>query len=221
MSVGSVVIAETTLLANAIRTAPHARVRAYPTWDLAQLGRHVGEIHGWATGIVRDVATERPSRAKLTDVPDDEIAGVLHVGAAALAKALDACDPAASVWGFAGDGTNGFWCRRMVTETTIHRWDAEDAVGQPSVVDDEIALDGIDECVAIYLEPALAEWSLSTSGASVTASDGGASCTVSGTPTDVWLFVMRRGRLADLEVAGDEGVATRFADAIAGVRGPA
>lgn len=221
MSVGTVVIAETTLLANAIRTAPHARVRTYPTWNLAQLGRHVGEIHGWATGIVRDGATERPSRAKLTDVGDNEIAGVLHVGAAALAEVLDACDPAASVWTFAGDGTNAFWRRRMLLETTIHRWDAEDAVGQLSGVDDQTALDGLAECVAVYLEPNLSAWTLSTSGAAVTATDGSFRCTVSGGPLETWLFVMGRRRLAGMEVTGDMGTATRFAEAIAAVRGPA
>ena len=220
MSVGSTIIEESTLLANAIRQAPHARVRKYPSWDLAQLGRHVGEIHGWVTGIVRDGAAERPSRAKLTDVPDDEIPGVLHIGAAALAKVLDECDPSAPVWTFVAGGTNGFWCRRMVLETTIHRWDAEDAIGTPSPVPEQRALEGVDESVTTYAQAALADWELATAGSSVSARHGDGSCTISGVPLDMWLFLMGRRGLVGLEVDGDRQTAEHLANALAGLRGP-
>jgi uncharacterized protein (TIGR03083 family) len=221
VSVGSAIVDETNLLADAIRTAPHARVRKYPSWDLAQLGRHVAEIHGWATGIVRDNAAERPSRSKLTDVPDDEVAGVLHISAASLAKTLDACDLDAPVWTFGRGGTNAFWCRRMLLETTIHRWDAEDAIGRVTEVPEDVALDGIDECLSVYLNGALPGWSLSSEGAAVTASDGGDPCTISGLALDMWLLVMGRHNLRGLEVTGDTVVAERLVTALADVRGPA
>lgn len=221
MSVGSAVVTETNLLADAVRTAPHARVRKYPSWDLAQLGRHVAEIHGWAMGIVRDGPAERPSRSKLTDVPDDEVAGVLHISAAGLAKVLDACDRDASVWTFGPPGTNAFWCRRMLLETTIHRWDAEDAIGRITAVSEEAALDGIDECLSVYLGAALPDWSLTCDGAAVTATAGAESCTISGASLDMWLFVMGRRDVRGLEVSGDLAVADRLASDLATVRGPA
>ncbi|MFT5223273.1 MAG: hypothetical protein ACI867_001588, partial [Glaciecola sp.] len=148
--VGQQIIAEATLLADAIRMEPHAKVRKYPSWDLACLGRHVGEIHAWATGIVRDGATERPLRAKLDNVADKDVPGVVHVGAVALAETLDVCDLAGPVWSFAEDWTNGFWCRRMLMETTIHRWDAQDAIGTVTPIAHEIALLGIQECLEVY-----------------------------------------------------------------------
>lgn len=221
MSVGSSIVAETNLLAEAIRTAPHARVRKYPSWDLAQLGRHVAEIQGWAMGIVRDGVPDRPARSKLTDVPDDEVAGVLHIAAAGLAGVLDACDRDASVWTFGPGGTNAFWCRRMLFETTIHRWDAEDAIGRTSAVSDDVALDGIDECLSVYLDAALPDWSLSADGVAVTASTGGDSCTVSGSPLEMWLFLMGRRGLRGLQVAGDTAAAESLVAALGEVRGPA
>lgn len=222
MTVGQQIVSETTLLADAIRTAPHAKVRKYPTWDLAQLGRHVGEIHGWVTGVVRDAATERPStRAKLTDVPDEDIPGVLHIGASRLAEVLDGCDLGGPVWSFTGMTTNGFWCRRMLLETTIHRWDAQDAVGKVTPVPDEVALDGIDEALTSYAIPSLPDWDLSVSGASVVASGSTGSCTITGQPLDVWLLVMGRRRLAGLDVTGDDAAATALTEALLALRGPA
>lgn len=222
MTVGAQIIAETTLLAEAIKRAPHAKVRKYPSWDLAQLGRHVGEIHGWATGIVRSQSTERVSRAKLTDVPADEVAGVLHIGAVALAEVLDACDPAGPVWGFAGDGTNAFWRRRMLLETTVHRWDAQDAIGGVTVVPHEVAVDGIDESLSVHVRANLpGGWTVEADGPSLSVSDGTTASHLAGGAVDLWLFVMGRGSLAGLDVEGDAALASEFATMLREARGPA
>ncbi len=221
MSVRDQLIDEATLLADAIKTAPHARVRKYPTWDLAQLGRHVAEIHGWAKAILRDRATERPPRAKLTDVADDDVPGVLHIGAVALAEELDAVDPSEAVWGFAGDGTAAFWQRRMICETTIHRWDAQDAIGKLSPIPANVALDGIAEAIEVYAAPALDGWTLVTEGAALVGTCQDGSCRISGDALELWLMTMGRGGLHALQVEGDEAVATRLALDLYAIRGPA
>lgn len=61
-------------------------------------------------------------------------------------------DPAAhaGTW-YEPDQTVGFWVRRMMQETVIHRADVESAVGPPSRVADEIAVDGIDELIECFL----------------------------------------------------------------------
>ena len=49
----------------------------------------------------------------------------------------------------------GFWPRRMVQETTIHRVDAEQAVGWPvAEIEPAFAVDGIDEVLSLIV-PAL------------------------------------------------------------------
>lgn len=56
-------------------------------------------------------------------------------GAAELLAALAQADPAESCWSFTTDRTKGFWVRRQSLETVVHRWDAEDAVGEPGPID--------------------------------------------------------------------------------------
>lgn len=61
-------------------------------------------------------------------------------------------DPAAhaGTW-YAPDQTVGFWVRRMMQETVIHRADVESAFGPPSRPSDEVAIDGIDELIECFL----------------------------------------------------------------------
>ncbi|HIV57031.1 MAG TPA: maleylpyruvate isomerase family mycothiol-dependent enzyme [Candidatus Stackebrandtia faecavium] len=57
------------------------------------------------------------------------------------------------------DQTVGFWIRRMVHETVIHRVDAELAVGAPvHEISDEIAADGIDELLTIFCDWSSRQW---------------------------------------------------------------
>ena len=67
-----------------------------------------------------------------------------------VADAVAATDPVAAAWNFAGQPQlAGFWPRRQVHETTIHRWDAELATGTPGPIDTEAAVDGIDEYLVV------------------------------------------------------------------------
>lgn len=61
-------------------------------------------------------------------------------------ETLRAHEPDTSVWTwYEPEQTVGFWIRRMMQETVIHRADVESAVGELSAVEEEIAVDGIDE----------------------------------------------------------------------------
>lgn len=220
MPYGLTIGMEARLLADTIRTAPEASVRKYPNWDLTQLGRHVAEIHGWVMAIVRDRALERSPRLELTSVPAREVADVLEAGAAELGAVLDNCDEAATVWTFAGDGTNGFWCRRMVLEATIHRWDAQDALGNVPYVSDAVALDGLREWQSTYSARALPEWTVSCESASLSVINGLEACTMSGSPLGMWLFVMGRRKLDSLKITGDGAFAAQVATKLADAPGP-
>src|SRR5579864_7565069 len=57
------------------------------------------------------------------------------------------------------DQTVGFWIRRMAQETVIHRIDAEQAAGLPvTPVPDDLAIDGIDEVLRVFLSYASVNW---------------------------------------------------------------
>ncbi|HEX3593429.1 MAG TPA: maleylpyruvate isomerase family mycothiol-dependent enzyme [Pseudonocardiaceae bacterium] len=64
-------------------------------------------------------------------------------GAARLAALFDETDPSTSVWTWAPDHTAGFWLRMQTIEAAVHRWDAESVVGTPKPVDAELAADAV------------------------------------------------------------------------------
>ncbi len=47
--------------------------------------------------------------------------------------------------------STSFWYRRMAQEAAVHRVDAESAIGAVTPVDDDLALDGIDEVLEVFL----------------------------------------------------------------------
>ncbi len=72
---------------------------------------------------------------------------------AQLKEQFDAHEPGdpAETW-VPDDQTVGFWIRRLTHETVIHRFDLEDALGEPTTpIDPELAVDGVDEVLVVML----------------------------------------------------------------------
>ena len=120
-------------------------VASCPGWTVRDLVEHLGSVHRWATGIVR---TGTPGRLDEQRGVDD-LRGWFAAGAEALLEVLTAADPAAPCWSFTRDRTMGFWRRRQALETVVHRWDAQQAVGQPGAIDASLAADGVAEVVTL------------------------------------------------------------------------
>jgi uncharacterized protein (TIGR03083 family) len=115
-------------------------------WLLADLGRHLGEIHRWVVFTI--IERRRPSDDEREPAPDDdgEVAGWVEVGLARMLDLLASVPPDAPVWHpFVGPQVAGIWPRRQCHELTIHRWDAEQAVGRVPTIEPWVAADGIDE----------------------------------------------------------------------------
>ena len=119
-----------------------------PGWTVADLARHTGTIHRWATAIV----DRRPPRGCRSPRPQspwesaDGWAQWLASGATPLLAALRSAGPLTPVWSWGPGRTSGWWARRMLHETTVHRADAELALGVADpVIDPVVAADGIDE----------------------------------------------------------------------------
>jgi uncharacterized protein (TIGR03083 family) len=132
-------------------TAPQAPVPSCPGWGVAKLLSHTGITHRWAATIVATRATGPvSSRALDVGLPDDraEYPQWLASGAAPLLSALRDAGPDTPVWSFAGQVASGWWARRILHETTVHRADAELAVGTEPVIDPVVAADGVDEFLA-------------------------------------------------------------------------
>jgi uncharacterized protein (TIGR03083 family) len=126
-------------------------VPACPGWDVAELVRHVGSAHRNAARIVGEQLQAHPQRAELEAPEGVDPIEWLTSGTTALADALRRTDPATPVWTFGPDGTAAFWARRMAQETMVHRVDVEQANGRPSELDRELADDGIDESLRVFV----------------------------------------------------------------------
>ena len=121
-----------------------------PGWTIADLTRHTGTIHRWATRIVRERAGSRIAFPEGESPRDsaDGWAQWLTAGAAPLLAALRAAGPGAAVWTWGPGRSSGWWARRVAHETTVHRADAELALGLVPSIDPVAAADGIDEFLA-------------------------------------------------------------------------
>ncbi|MFD9124694.1 maleylpyruvate isomerase family mycothiol-dependent enzyme [Kitasatospora sp. NPDC059571] len=135
-----------------------AAVPSCPGWTVADLTRHVGTVYLHKVAAIRTGAEPDPWPPAELD-REDPLA-LLDRAYAALREEFSARrreDPAGS-W-YHPDRTVGFWIRRMAQETVIHRIDAELGTGQPvAPVADDLALDGIDELLKVFVAYGVAEW---------------------------------------------------------------
>jgi uncharacterized protein (TIGR03083 family) len=141
---------EISALAAVVADAPDVNqdVPSCPGWTVADLARHTGTIHRWTTGIVESEATARVPLPEATSPWEsaDGWAQWLASGATPLLGVLRSAGPLTAVWSWGPGRTSGWWARRMLHETTVHRADAELALGVPDpVIDPLVAADGIDE----------------------------------------------------------------------------
>ncbi|WP_055557397.1 maleylpyruvate isomerase N-terminal domain-containing protein [Streptomyces sp. NBRC 110028] len=131
--------------------APAAPVPSCPGWNLGQLVRHLGGAHGWAEMVVRTRSTEPVPDDPVNDVPrrtgEDPatLSTRLGDGARRLADALRKAGPDRPVWTPGPGETALWWARRMTHETVVHRADAALAVGAAFHLDEDVALDALDE----------------------------------------------------------------------------
>ena len=139
-------------LSAAAAVAADSSVSHCGDWKIADLVEHQTLVWGYATAAVKAAGQKpEPGHPK----PDDE--SKLFEWAASvratMLETLNYADPKAPARSFAAnDQTAGFWQRRMVAETLVHRWDAEQcAPGEGSPMDPAVASDAIDEYTEVGL----------------------------------------------------------------------
>jgi uncharacterized protein (TIGR03083 family) len=139
-----------------IATDPAAPIPTCPGWDMRDLVLHQGEVHRWATAVVRDAIVD-PSALPddlVGPLPDDDaLADWFAIGVDALLASLRSADPALRCLTFLADPLPpvAFWARRQTHETGMHRVDAESAGGSISPFSALAAADGIDEMLTGFV----------------------------------------------------------------------
>lgn len=125
-------------------------VPSCPRWPLQKLVGHLGWVYNWVSEHIEQRSATMLNRDDAPRPPAGE--PVIAWYAEAHARVLDALrdlEPDAEVWGWAGINTGAFWHKRLAHESLIHRWDAENTVGEPRRIDGDLGADGVDELMEV------------------------------------------------------------------------
>ncbi len=203
-----------------------AIVPTCPEWTVADLVGHVAHVYLHKAECMRLNAMPSPWPPEPTGETPSQL---LQRAYATLSAEFAARAPEteAATW-FDPDHTVGFWQRRMAQETVIHRIDAELAAGEVSRrVPDEVAFDGIDEILKIFLAWSSRKWSdeftdelskgdgavlvagrwlvsWESTGVTTTDSSSGGDASVSGSPDGVLRWLWRRADDEVVQLNGDQ-----------------
>ncbi|WP_406369655.1 maleylpyruvate isomerase family mycothiol-dependent enzyme [Streptomyces sp. NBC_00647] len=135
------------LVAAAVEAGVEAKVATCPGWQVRDLVRHTGMVHRWATAFVAEEYTSYHPDGGLPDLDEDELLTWFKEGHRTLVDTLAGASPDLRCWSFLpAPSPLAFWARRQAHETTVHRVDAESALGgEATVIPTDVAVDGIDE----------------------------------------------------------------------------
>lgn len=204
----SVVADEAAKIVAAYERDPKSSVPWSDRWTIGTVARHVAGTHHVVAEIVRSRPDADFGLFSTLETPDKgapEFAEWFRSGTTELVEQLKSVPPDEECWSWYPAGrTVGWWARRMAFETVIHRWDADAALQQEFSVPPEVAADGIDEYLDVFVA------------SSRSGNNSPAGPTISFECTDRddrwWL---------DLGTQGERTVYTEPRDAAVGLRGPA
>ncbi len=214
------------LLAATARGDLTAAVPSCPGWIVGDVVEHVAQVYDHKIQCTLLQAepdpwppawpADRDPVAWFADAHDRLVAMFEERGHAA---------PSATWW--PPDQTVGFWARRMAQETAVHRVDVQLGLGHATSVDPDLAVDGIDEVLAVFLAGDWSEapadgcsgqraavaaggrrWIVSLQPQSVEVAEGDAGDrpvegTVEGSPSDLLLWLWGRAPDERVERHGD------------------
>ena len=206
-----------------------APVAGCPGWNVRDLVAHTGEVHRFWSQIVERRLQDNREIEPVHVPSDDELLAWFQEGAAHLGMVLSSVDGSIGVWTWSRQKDAAFVKRRMALETAVHRWDAQSAAGKAEPIEPDLARDGVDELLDVFMpveETRLTghgetihfhqtdgdgEW-IVTLGDRVTVSRGHAKAdsAVRGTGSDLLLMMWRRERPSQLEVLGQPANLERF-----------
>lgn len=135
------------LAAAAERAGTGASVPTCPGWQIRHLLRHTGMVHRWAAAFITEGHTAYRPDGGEPALDGAELLDWFREGHRHLVRSLEEAPADLNCWTFLpAPSPLAFWSRRQLNETTVHRVDAESALGGPlTPVPADRAVDGIDE----------------------------------------------------------------------------
>ena len=129
-------------------------VPACPGFSAGEVIRHLGSVYRRVAGWIR--VQGRPETWEREPAAGVDLIEWFQTGAADLYTLMSdrtPGEPCATWWPY--DQTMRFWWRRMAHETIVHRADIESAFGPIGPVGRDVAADGADEVLSLFLGYAL------------------------------------------------------------------
>ena len=220
-------------LLRAARRGLDTPVVSCPGWTMADLVFHVGQVHGFWGQIVAGRLTDLRDTVPTERPPDEELLAWFGETCDRVADVLDHADPRDVVWSWSAQKDVAFVQRRMAHEAAVHAWDAVGAVGAAEPIDADLAIDGIDEYIDLFMPAWVrqpvdpgpysvslrasdrpARWWLEVRHGELSTSRGGlvADVTVGGTTSDLLLLLWGRAEPGALELEGEPTALERLLD---------
>jgi len=137
-----------------VEAGPEAVVPSCPGWTVADLTEHLTSLLHWVRETVPRGVTDRPDPRVTPETRPawPEAVDGLRRELTGTIETLDALDAGLPAWNWAPQPkTAAFWQRRMAHEVSVHRWDAQEAVGRAVPVETKLAADGVMEVLDTYL----------------------------------------------------------------------
>lgn len=129
-----------------------APVPSCPGWTVRDLLEHTAAVYAHKRTILEQ-NLDRPPQPWPPDWQFGDVREWFGEQLHGVVEALRTREPSAPVWTwYEPERTVGFWARRMMQETVVHRADGELAAGGPvTPVQDDVAVDGVDELLVRFL----------------------------------------------------------------------
>jgi len=220
---------ESAALLDAARGNLGAPVPSCPEWNMSDLLGHLGEVHRFWNEMAGRALTN-PRDSEDHNPPEGvDLIEWFGEGPGLLVSTLADADLEQPMWSWSPVKKVGFVPRRMAQETAVHRWDAQNAVGDPSDIDADLAADGIDELMYVWLpaqaaleEPPKTSVHIHTTDAdgewlavldnepSVTREHAKGDVALRGPASDVLLYLWHRLDASSVEILGNAAVLEQF-----------
>ena len=227
------------LAAAATRTELDAPIPTCPDWQMRDLVRHVGGVHRWATGYVRDRPTEWED-GDLDDIvgtwPTDlDLIDWFREGYTTLVHTLVSAPLDLDCFTFlAAPSPLAMWARRQAHETAMHRVDAESPGSTITEFQPAFAADGVDELLSCFITrpgrgPKVSrphsmhvhatdtgdDWHLEISSEAVDTSrrGGPADCTIAAAG-ELYMLLWNRRSDVDISVDGDRDLLAQWREGV-------
>ena len=123
-----------------------------PGWDVAEVVRHTGSVFNHKVACIQ--IGRQPEKGEWQAAPPtgSDLVDWYRAALAAIVQRLRSLSPSAPAYTwYPPEQDVAFWQRRMAQEAVVHRVDAETAAGQVLPVADDLAVDGVDEVLDVFL----------------------------------------------------------------------